>query len=673
MFNNYYTYKKYMKKMDFKYLPYNYKENNENKSEINIAIIIPHRNRIQHLTDFYKHIYNLQKSKNHNFDIYIVDQHNTYKFNKGILLNTCYNITKKNKKYDRYIFHDVDSYPTQELFNIYFKYIDKNIHFASPFLDYKYTYNDFFGGVVSFNGPDFEKINGYPNNFYGWGGEDDALLNRCILNNITIYRISHENEKLPEIKFSGKSILSYILPEHDKPNIEEYNYEKQDNILNDLINWKLNGLNQINDHNITYKKYNYTNFIDTYNYNDYNQYKLLSDYNEKKEQINIYKIKFKVQINAIFMLIFGKPHYIVGAVIASNIHKKFLEKNNIKMDIVCMVDKIIYEYNDELLKYFDRVILIDFIEIKLHNESKIIDKYIGWMKYSINKWQALIYDEYDKILFCDIDLLPIDSEFYNIFNINTFGLYVNSKCNNFNQYIDKKDFLNKTNVKDDEYNYIAMQLKTNINATLILLKPNNKLYNEYLQFIKICEKNSNYKSNIQYTGPDETTLSLFLLFYKNIKCKYISCDYAVIPWDFRDINKYKFKSINYASMIKPWLKIPMICFSDEVIWHKLVLLIIDKKSKIYDIYLSNIISNLYIFVQKYKDNINNKKAPYNMECLKDEKLKNDAMEIITYLEKNTNISKRDFLKEIVIKANEIHKKMDKKLLLDNNSILELFI
>ena len=61
-----------------------------------------------------------------------------------------------------------------------------------------------------------------------------------------------------------------------------------------------------------------------------------------------------------------------------------------------------------------------------------------------------------------------------------------------------------------------------------------------------------------------------------------------------------------------------------------------------------------------------------MECLKDKRLTNDTMKIIKYLELNQNISKRDFLKKIVIKANKIHDNMDKKLLLDNNNIIKLF-
>ena len=37
----------------------------------------------------------------------------------------------------------------------------------------------FMGAVCSFTRKSFEAINGYPNNYYGWGGEDDDLLLRC--------------------------------------------------------------------------------------------------------------------------------------------------------------------------------------------------------------------------------------------------------------------------------------------------------------------------------------------------------------------------------------------------------------------------------------------------------------------------------------------------------------
>ena len=34
------------------------------------------------------------------------------------------------------------------------------------------------GGIIKFTTNNFEKINGFPNNFWGWGVEDKALQNR---------------------------------------------------------------------------------------------------------------------------------------------------------------------------------------------------------------------------------------------------------------------------------------------------------------------------------------------------------------------------------------------------------------------------------------------------------------------------------------------------------------
>lgn len=39
-------------------------------------------------------------------------------------------------------------------------------------------YNEFFGGVSGLTVEQFRKINGFPNAFWGWGGEDDDLWNR---------------------------------------------------------------------------------------------------------------------------------------------------------------------------------------------------------------------------------------------------------------------------------------------------------------------------------------------------------------------------------------------------------------------------------------------------------------------------------------------------------------
>nr|XP_036860637.1 beta-1,4-galactosyltransferase 3-like [Manis javanica] len=43
---------------------------------------------------------------------------------------------------------------------------------------YSLPYKEFFGGVSGLTVEQFRKINGFPNAFWGWGGEDDDLWNR---------------------------------------------------------------------------------------------------------------------------------------------------------------------------------------------------------------------------------------------------------------------------------------------------------------------------------------------------------------------------------------------------------------------------------------------------------------------------------------------------------------
>ena len=277
---NYYEYKQNRKKLIFDVI----KEIDNINSNVNIAIIIPERNRLEHLKKFIDWINNLNKLSNHNFDLYIINQNNFDKFNRGILLNIGYYIAKKNKSYDRYILHDVDSYPDQDLFNLYFSNLDKNIHFASPHLDYKYNFENFLGGVFGIKPSDFEKINGFPNNFFGWGGEDDSFYNRLAINNIKVHRPS-----------KGK----YHLEDHAEPKSNELNKKKQMNILFDLQYWRNNGIRQLDSLYINYKFIDYDNFIKNYEINDpnyRNNAELLYKYklNKKSVGLCVYKIDFLV-------------------------------------------------------------------------------------------------------------------------------------------------------------------------------------------------------------------------------------------------------------------------------------------------------------------------------------------------------------------------------------------
>jgi hypothetical protein len=199
------------------------------------AIIVPYRdNKYQdrklQLEQFIKHFHNYIK----NLDIYIIEQSDDgNKFNRGCLLNCGYDIAKK-KNYDMYIFHDVDLLSPNSIKNIYTYKSNKPIHIASLWTE-KYNYVNFFGGITSFDSNTYKKINGYPNNFFGWGGEDDALLNRLKINKIKIYNL----------KSLDNIVINEIEHKNTKEIAELVNTQIKYNVNNDKTQWQNNGLSNL--------------------------------------------------------------------------------------------------------------------------------------------------------------------------------------------------------------------------------------------------------------------------------------------------------------------------------------------------------------------------------------------------------------------------------------------
>mmetsp|Transcript_26804 Transcript_26804/g.39659 ORF Transcript_26804/g.39659 Transcript_26804/m.39659 type:complete len:389 (-) Transcript_26804:818-1984(-) len=156
----------------------------------NVAIIVPYRdlhpaqNRSKHLEKFIPHMLEFLKKQvakraMRDYHIYIVEQSDDgRKFNRGKLLNIGFDFAKKSRHHDVYIFHDVDLLPGDDLGSWYSRFPKTPIHIARCWG--RYSNNPkYFGGIVSFSASDMRRINGYPNTFWGWGGEDDEMQKRC--------------------------------------------------------------------------------------------------------------------------------------------------------------------------------------------------------------------------------------------------------------------------------------------------------------------------------------------------------------------------------------------------------------------------------------------------------------------------------------------------------------
>ena len=106
-------------------------------------------------------------------------------FNRGALLNAGFQEAQRLAPLASIILHDVDLLPSDGLLRWYTEAPAQGrpTHIAGPTTWAKYAsmqgYEEiFFGGVTALHPPDFESANGYPNDYWGWGMEDDQLRMR---------------------------------------------------------------------------------------------------------------------------------------------------------------------------------------------------------------------------------------------------------------------------------------------------------------------------------------------------------------------------------------------------------------------------------------------------------------------------------------------------------------
>ena len=202
------------------------------------SIIVPYRdnkyqNRKQQLDTFVPYMTDrlTRLETNYDFCIIVVEQsQDGRKFNRGKLLNVGVGIAQE-QGCDYHIFHDIDLLPDDTLLDYYGLYPVWPIYLAavwekSQHLDIR------FGGICSFTTEHFETINGFPNNFWGWGGEDFELYNRVADHDMTILEpIRGRLTELPHI--SAKSIPELL------------NEERKELILQRVAKGEGNGLSNL--------------------------------------------------------------------------------------------------------------------------------------------------------------------------------------------------------------------------------------------------------------------------------------------------------------------------------------------------------------------------------------------------------------------------------------------
>ena len=175
-----------------------------------LGIVVPFRNRYEHLDIFVNHVKEYLDSKNLNYIIIIVEQDDAKLFNRGMILNVGFIYAKK-FKCNYVVFHDVDMLPIDVDYSLskYPIHLATNLEYENEDIK-KENFIEYFGGVTLFPIDVFEKINGFSNKYWGWGFEDDDLFLRCKLNKVKInsFKLKNNIRVGQSLKFNG--VNSYV-------------------------------------------------------------------------------------------------------------------------------------------------------------------------------------------------------------------------------------------------------------------------------------------------------------------------------------------------------------------------------------------------------------------------------------------------------------------------------
>lgn len=147
-----------------------------------LAIIVPYRDRRKQLDIFIPHMDSFLKDKGIDYQIIVAEQRDDRPFNRGKLCNIVFNTVKDD--FDYFCFHDVNLLPLTD--DSDYSYPKKPTHLASIVDDEFIPYEEFIGGVFLINKEHFEQINGFCDEYWGWGYEDNDLLERMRAKNISL-------------------------------------------------------------------------------------------------------------------------------------------------------------------------------------------------------------------------------------------------------------------------------------------------------------------------------------------------------------------------------------------------------------------------------------------------------------------------------------------------------
>ena len=144
-----------------------------------LAVIIPYRNRAQHLATLIPVLTEQLSSQKLNFRIVVAEQADEERFNRGKTINV--GALAEWDWADYFCIHDVDNIPVNAEYGCPSEPLRLVSLWESTWRTYDIQQLTYFSGVISMKKEVFSAANGFNNEYWGWGLEDDDFLIRCLL------------------------------------------------------------------------------------------------------------------------------------------------------------------------------------------------------------------------------------------------------------------------------------------------------------------------------------------------------------------------------------------------------------------------------------------------------------------------------------------------------------
>ncbi len=144
-----------------------------------LAICVPYRNREKHLNEFVPFMSSFLTNQGIEHKVFVAHQVDDKLFNRGKIKNIAFDLAAK-EGFDYFCFHDIDMLPENSGCDYSYP-LENPVHISYYLSDYGYKlpYLENFGGALLFTKEQFETVNGYYNDYWDWGAEDDDLFWRC--------------------------------------------------------------------------------------------------------------------------------------------------------------------------------------------------------------------------------------------------------------------------------------------------------------------------------------------------------------------------------------------------------------------------------------------------------------------------------------------------------------